>query len=876
MANRDNNTQGFNRGKLSLAVSAACAGVAPNAMAQDADDELRIDEIIVTATKRAVSLQDVPMSVTAFTEADIVKAGFKQLDDYIGQIPALNFARREPGGTNVIMRGCATSGVAFADTTSTAVYLDEQPITVAGINPDPRLVDIERIEALSGPQGTLFGDSSQCGTLRIITNRPDSAAFDGWVDLSAVTVEDGDQGFDISAMVNIPFANNKAALRLVGFRADEPGYIDNILGVSPRGVEEDASGNVVFPGGTFDNSEFVEKDVNSTTVTGGRLGLRLTPNDNWTADLQAAYQNTESDGFGDTDLAENFHAGDPLGEWEQMRFGNDYWQDEWYQVALSLEGSLGWADMTVSASFMNRQTRYDADSTAYMTAWQDFNAYFNTASEIAYGTRYYTIYDFGGDPQAMSFDDSDQDRVSLEFRLATPSDSDSRWSGVIGAFYNKTEDHTHFSANVRQLGTAEGAGAHYYLNYIAFTEFRCEGGYDANPPYYCVAPYYDALSNQVGASPLTNKWWDGVYNSNLEQVAIFGEATFDLTDRFSVTLGGRWFDIDTDRTLENGAMLATTTPFTQQGPEIDCDDTGATTPSGSPVTDQLCWTGPRNVAVSNESGFVPKITGTYNFTDDNMVYATYSEGFRRGGGNAARPSSVFGRAPLNQYESDLVNNYEIGTKNTSANGRFQFNLTLYHMVWEDMQVEAEDPTDNIFTLGLVNLAESTLDGAELFMSWVPAENWSINATVGYSDAEMSKTSILFDGQVDEPLTLEKGTPLPLVPDLKASIVADYVFDGAILGAEPNLNLTYNYVGDSLNSLAGIASTEVLNAVRVQSAYSLTNLRFGLSADTWSASLFVNNVFNEYAELYFNDRWIQTRLTVNQPRTIGINYRKNFR
>jgi outer membrane receptor for ferrienterochelin and colicin len=161
MANRDNNTQDFNRGKLSLAVSAACAGIAPNAMAQDADDELRIEEIIVTATKREVSLQDVPMSVTAFTDADIVKAGFKQLDDYIGQIPALNFARREPGGTNVIMRGCATSGVAFADTTSTAVYLDEQPITVAGINPDPRLVDIERIEALSGPQGTLFGDSSQ-------------------------------------------------------------------------------------------------------------------------------------------------------------------------------------------------------------------------------------------------------------------------------------------------------------------------------------------------------------------------------------------------------------------------------------------------------------------------------------------------------------------------------------------------------------------------------------------------------------------------------------------------------------------------------------------------------------------------------------------
>ena len=854
-------SQRFTRGQLSLAVSAACAGVAPNAMAQESGDEAqRLEEIIVTATKREASLQDIPMSITAFTNQDIVKAGFKQLDDYAGQIPSLAFARREPGGTNVIMRGCATSGVAFADTQSTAVYLDEQPISVAGINPDPRLVDIERVEALSGPQGTLFGDSSQCGTLRIITNRPDPEAFDAWIDLTAMSIQDGDTGYDVSAMVNIPLADNKAALRLVGFYADEPGYVDNVLGLSPGGVVEDVNGDPIFPGGTFDNAEFVKADVNSSTVTGGRAGLRMSPGDNWTVDLHGTYQNVESDGFGDTDLPEAFHDGANLGEWEQMRFGDDQWQDEWYQVALGVEGSLGWGELTIAASFMNRQTRYDADSTAYMSAWQEFYPYYN-------------IYDFGGDPQAMSFDNSDQDRTSLEIRLATPSDSDSRWSGVIGAFYNKTEDHTHFSANVRQLATAEGVYAHSYLDNYAFTE--CRGGsFDPNPPYYCLT-YYDPMATQVGNSPASVKWWDGVYNSNLDQVAIFGEVDIDITDRFVLTLGGRWFNIETDRTLENGAVVPSNTPFTVQGPEINCDAIGQSTPSGTEMTNDLCWTGVRNTAVSDETGFVPKVTGTYNFTDDNMVYATYSEGFRRGGGNAARPSSIFGRPPFDQFESDLVTNYEIGTKNTSANGRFQFNLSLYHMVWEDMQVEVEDPTPNIFTLGLVNVAEAEIDGAEAWVSWLPAEGMSIDVSIGYNNAELSETFVLFEEEADEPLVLAEGTQLPMTPDWKSSVVFDYAFQRELWRTQPTFNLTYQYTGDSVSSLAGIASTEVLNPVRVQEAYSLTNLRFGLEGNSWTATFFVNNVFNEYAKQFYNDRWIQTRLTVNQPRTYGITYRKLF-
>ena len=274
----------FNRSALAVAVSAACAGT----QVAEAQSQA-LDEIIVTATKREANVQDVPIAVTAFGEEDIVRQGFKTLDDYIGQIPGLAFSRREPGGTTVLMRGCTISGLSFGGSTTTSIYLDEQPITAAGRNPDARLIDIERVEALSGPQGTLFGDASQCGSLRVITNKPDSSEFAGWVDVGATQVSEGDTGFGVSGMANIPLVEGKVGLRLVGFVEEEAGYIDNILSPSP--------------GGTFDNAEFVEEDVNSSTNSGARVALRSVFDDNWVVDGSVIWQKKELDGFGDADLS---------------------------------------------------------------------------------------------------------------------------------------------------------------------------------------------------------------------------------------------------------------------------------------------------------------------------------------------------------------------------------------------------------------------------------------------------------------------------------------------------------------------------------------------------------------------------------------------
>lgn len=811
------------------------------------------------------------MSITAFGNDVIVREGFKQLEDYAVRIPALSFGTRHPGGSNVVMRGCAVSGIAFSDNPTTAIYLDEQPITAAGFNPDPRLIDIARVEALSGPQGSLFGDASQCGTLRIITNKPDTGSFDSWVDLGAHTVTDGDSGYDVSAMVNIPLGD-RAAIRLVGFQAQDAGYIDNILGGSPVGPDYPTSGV-----SAFNNAEFAGQNVNTATTTGARAALRWEATENWTVDLGAIYQKLEEDAFGDTDLTENFYSGQELGEWEQLRFEEETFSDEWYQLALTLEGTIGRAEVVFAASYMDRETDFRADATSYLSGWQhrytpklsdylaDPNACFNGTTNCS------AIYDYypTQSPRAQVFSPDTDERSSLELRVQTPSDSDSRWSGIIGAFYNKNESHSHFSSNVKDLDqsglidytyyngtTYYLGGAHFYLNYVAFY-YNCGTGQF----------YGNACTYSV---PFSNNWWDGVYDDTFTQVALFGELGFDITDNFHILVGGRWYDTDVDRKLKQATLVGGLTDYRKLGREAQCDPEDPTGFRGG----DLCYQD--TVSSSSESGFVPKVTLSYDLNDNVMIYGTYSEGFRRGGANAAKRRSIFGKPPYNEFSSDLVTNIEAGIKTTLADGAVQFNLTVYSMVWDDMQIEAEDPTPNLFTLGIVNFPEASLNGIEAFLTWRATELLTVTANLGINEAELSKDGVLEVDGAPIDRAAAKGTQLPLTPDWKASLNIDKYLANDWLGAATSFGIGIAHTGESVNSLAGIQSVEFDNPVRTQEAYTLVNLRFNLEADEWGASLYVNNATNEYAQEFYNDRWAQTRLSVNRPRTLGINYRRYFK
>ena len=346
------------------AAVAAAVGAGP-AVAQD-DESIGIEEITVTATKRgAISIMDLAGSIQAFDTDAIRKQGLTDMESYTKLTPALTYFGNTTGQGKVFIRGIADAPDTFIVSQSSAVYLDEQPIT-QGAAVDVRLVDIERVEVLSGPQGTLYGSSSQSGTLRIVTNKPDPTRFEAFADATVKGMSDGDGSFDISGMVNIPLADDKFAIRLVGFSATEGGYIDNVVGVS--GVEE-AFGKCTAAdpgnlGGCAEetNANVAEDDWNETTVSGGRASAKWFINDNWSVTLGLATQSVDAD-------AENTY--DPgVGDLEVIAFNADTFEDDWTQYALTIEGNItDKLSFTSATAYFDRDTKYTQDTT-------DYDAYF--------------------------------------------------------------------------------------------------------------------------------------------------------------------------------------------------------------------------------------------------------------------------------------------------------------------------------------------------------------------------------------------------------------------------------------------------------------------------------------------------------------------
>lgn len=773
-----------------------------------------LEEVIVTASKRKANLQDLPQAITAFTTDDIERQGFTGLDDYAAKIPSLAYATREPGGTSVVFRGVASSGIQFGTNPSSGVYLDEQPITQAGLNPDPRLIDIERVEALSGPQGTLFGDGSQSGTLRIITNKPDPMLLEGWVEGTAGQPEhSSDQDTDISGMVNIPLMDNKIGIRLVGFRADEAGYIDNVLGRSQPDQWREArieSGYLpVRP--RFDNSANADNDVNSSTTTGGRAALRWLVNEDWTVDVAGIIQDLEVDGFGD--------ATGGLGDLQQLRFQDESLKDKWYQLSLSIEGDLGFADTVLTGSYFNREMRYDADATSYLHAFDQ-----------QYNPVYYATYDFTGQPRGKTRQDQQDDRWTFEGRLTTQDDSGSRWSGLVGFFYSKLERKQLFTSDVQDFSDTE-----YYAN-----QGYSELSYAANSPYY--NPNYDKFHN----TPSDNFFF-GSYDLEVTQAAVFGEVSFAATDKLSFTAGARWFEYEVDNTLRQGALLGGRQPNLETD-YFTVNDTTST----------------------KDSDWVPKLNVTYQFSDDAMGYATYSEGFRRGGTNSVRASSVLPRS----YDPDKLKNYELGFKSTWFDNSLRFNSVLYRMEWDDMQIQVNDPAT--FSLGIVNFSQARVDGFETEITWIPAEGWDITVNGAWINAEIAKDDVI-TGE-DDVIVAEvaKGTQLPITPEYKASLAVQYSFQSQLWGADPYVRLDWSYMGDSVNSLDGTESVVFTQGPTDQPSYDIGNFRVGLEADKWSGTLFVDNVTDEVAKQFYNNRWATPqRISVNKPRTVGVTLRWKF-
>ncbi len=787
---------------LSAAVSAVLATASGVAVAQTEapPPETALGEVIVTATRRAERLQDVSESISAFDSTDISMRGLQNMDDVVKYIPGMSLAQREPGGTTLVFRGVASSGVQFGAISSSALYLDEQPITQSGRSPDPRLIDIERIEALRGPQGSLYGASSQSGTLRVITAKPDPSGFDSWVEGQVTNTEDGGTGYDVSAMVNLPL-NDRLALRLVGFSSEDAGFIDNVLSDSQ--------------GGTFTNENVVDEDVNSVTTVGGRGALRWDVSDSVDVTLAAIFQDVDADGHGDLTIDDSEGVDRDLGDLQQVRFEDESLDDRWYQFALTVNAELPFADAVFSASYFDRDFRYEADAS-------DYEFRFNQTA-IIYDS---PNYDFGGDPRGFATNAEQTEITTVEARLQSKSDSSSRWGWLAGAFYSNEKQHTEFDSFVRDY---QDSPAFAYFSDVEYNEYE-----------NVLAP--------------TETWFLGRYDTELEQIAVFGELSFDVTENFTITAGGRWFEYD------RGFIQHQESPQGFSGFTL-LDDNQRT----------------------KEDGTVAKLNLTYRIDDDRMVYATWSEGFRVGGSNPLKAASILPR----DYSSDELENYELGAKTEWLDNRLRFNLAVYHMKWKDFAVQIEDPQSEsedpefppVFQLGYVNLPSAEIDGVEAEFAMTLSDQWQLEGAVGWNDGQIAEATTLElvreeDGSVFE-FSVSDGARLPLTPDWSASLGLEFRPRGQLLNAQPFARFDYAYVGESINSLEGIES--VVSGVDpvIQEAYQTGDFRVGLEGEHWSTSLFVDNVWNERADLFLSNRWAVQRKAINRPRTIGLQFRYDF-
>ena len=777
---------------LTAAVSAILTVAASSAAAQEQPGQVTgLGEVIVTATKRSERLQDVSESISAFDSNAIAMRGLQQIGDISKFVPGLSLAEREPGATTIVFRGVASSGIQYGAVSSSALYLDEQPITQSGRSPDPRFIDIERIEALRGPQGTLYGASSQSGTLRVITNKPDPSGFDAWAEAEVTQVQSGSNGYDVSAMVNVPLAGDRIALRLVGFSSEDAGFIDNVLSDSQ--------------GGTFNNADVVDKDVNRVDTTGGRAAFRWDLTDDVDVTLGMIYQDTKAHGHGDLTPG--------AGDLRQVRFDNETLEDEWYQASLTLNASFSAADLVIAASYFDRKFDYHADASDYEFYFNQLAAYYNTLQ-----------YEFGGDPRGFATNHERVFITTVEARLQSNHDAESRWSWLGGVFYSREGGHTEFDS---------------YVN-----------GYPNTPSFQYFSDLQFAQTGTTLAD--TDDWFLGRYDPELEQKAVFGEIGFDLTENFTITAGGRWFDYERKFNLHQEAPQGFTGEIPDKGPTLTEAETKF-----------------------NEDGSVYKLNLTYRFDPDHMVYATYSEGFRVGGANPVRPTSILPR----EFSSDELKNYELGAKTEWLNNRLRFNIAAYLMDWSDFAVQIEDPQEGVFQLGYVNLPSAEIPGFESELTFVVNDSWQIDATLGWNDAHVSKATLftLTDpdtGEVFE-VPVSDGARLPLTPDWSASLGIEWRPRGQLFNAQPFTRLDLAYIGEAVNNLEGIESIVGQNDVITLDAYETGDLRLGLEGEHWSTSLFVDNIWDERAETFLSNRWAVPRLSINQPRTYGLSFRYEF-
>lgn len=398
---------------VSLAISGSVIATSIVLPAHAAEGTL--EEVVVTAQKRAASLQDTSISIQVLGEQQLENLQVKGFEDYILFLPTVSYTSNGPGYGQIYMRGISSGGdgVHSGSMPSVGYYLDEQPVTTINQILDVHIYDINRIEVLSGPQGTLYGQGSQAGTIRIISNKPQIGVHESGYDLYADRVSHGDGGYGLDGFINIPI-NERMAARVVAWYQDEGGWIDNV------------PGELFYPasGITRSNADVVENDFNTVRVFGLRAQLKIDLNENWTLTPGINYQDAEATGTW-------FNNPENVGEHQVLRLFPEWQDEDWMQASLTVDGKIGDLDLVYAGAYLDRDVLSQYDYSGYAEYLEDLYAYYG------YYCLYYDPLGDCADPSQYVDGDENFNRMSHELRLSGDPDGRLRW--IAGLFYQRQE-----------------------------------------------------------------------------------------------------------------------------------------------------------------------------------------------------------------------------------------------------------------------------------------------------------------------------------------------------------------------------------------------------------------------------------------------------
>ena len=887
--------------KLSYAIAAILGGL-PVALvhaAADSGDPEGIQEITVTAQRRSENIQNVPITMQALTGDTLKELSVTSFDDVIKYLPNVTFPTNGPGQGNIFMRGLSAGSLALQSSASiasfpnVAVYLDDQSLQFPSRNLDVYMADMERVEVLEGPQGTLFGGGAEAGAVRYITNKPKLNVTEGNVEASYGTTAHGSNNSSANATLNLPLIADTLAVRAVIYTDQRGGYIDNVpstftrkdsdLGTFQAGYAKTCTTGPAIDGActgggspvtyaqppgspVANNANIAGTDINPVTYQGIRASALYQINDNWSVLLAQAYQSMEADGiFSQFPVGSEGQALQPL---QVTVFSPSIDKDRFENTALTINGKIGDLKAVYSGAYLVRNVNQVQDYTNYARGiYGDY--YQCTGGAIAPGTK----------PTCYSPVGSWQDTVinthqSHEFRLSTPDDW--RVRGLVGAYWEDflIRDMMNFnyktipSCTPDNLTAALAGGA------------PCVGNVMTAP---------GATATDPGVRGDTTAFGEDEQRG-YKQTALFMSVDYDLIPKVLTLTGGtRWYHYSE---FETGSDFGT-------GP--GCVD----------VANGQCTAGEVNFdkehLQTTYNGFKSRGNLTWHITPDAMVYYTYSQGYRPGGFNRSQgfvATGADGNAQFNKpsgYAPDSLINQEIGWKTEFFDHRIQINGSVYHMNWNNVQVEFFDPGALGNTTFATNGPNYRINGIELQLVARVMEGLTVQGSSSWNSAKQTNSPCLI---VNNPASASYGSCITEVVTAGNSAPTPFLSPFGPLGSPPansppmqwNLRARYdwsfnsynafvmagaNHVGHSFNQTANSSNGDTATGINTtllryeQPAYSTFDASIGVAKDNWNVQFFGVNLSDSNASVFTSsDQFIKAEVPL-RPRVLGLKFGYKF-